>query len=92
MRHGEYKEPGGKLVIVDFSVRDGRIVDVQINGDFFLEPPETLTSLNHALEGMPQGADHAELVSALQAAVPAGAELVGFGPAGIATAVRRALQ
>ena len=36
--HGEYKVPGGKLVVVDFTVVDGRFSGVQISGDFFLEP------------------------------------------------------
>ncbi len=35
--HGEYKVPGGKLVVADVEVRDGRLADVRISGDFFLE-------------------------------------------------------
>ncbi len=32
--HGEYKVHGGKLVVVDLDVRDGRLSDVQVAGDF----------------------------------------------------------
>ena len=69
MRHGEYKKPGGKLVIVDFSVRDGRIMDVQINGDFFLEPDSALEEINRALDGMPVTAGADELAAAVSRAL-----------------------
>ena len=47
--HGEYKVPGGKLVVADLEVRDGRLADVRISGDFFLEPPEALEAINNGL-------------------------------------------
>ena len=40
--HGEFKVPGGKLVVVDLEVVDGRIADFRLAGDFFLEPDEAL--------------------------------------------------
>ncbi len=92
MRHGEFKTPGGKLVIVDFDVADGRIVNMQINGDFFLEPAEVLGLLNSSLEGASILAGEDELAGLVHAAVPEHAELIGFTPEGIATAVRRALS
>ncbi|HLR46368.1 MAG TPA: lipoate protein ligase C-terminal domain-containing protein [Deinococcales bacterium] len=92
MKHGEYKTPGGKLVIVDFTVDSGRLKDVQINGDFFLEPPDALEALNRSLEGAAADASEQELTRFLEEAVPDGAELYGFSPAGIAIAVKRALQ
>ena len=39
--HGEYKVPGGKLVVVDLDVREGRIAGFRLAGDFFLEPDAT---------------------------------------------------
>lgn len=78
-------------MIVDFDVADGRIVNMQINGDFFLEPAEALGLLNSSLEGASIDTDEAELARLVHAAVPAHAELIGFSPEGIATAVRRAL-
>lgn len=92
MKHGEYKTPGGKLVIVDFQVTDDHIHDMQINGDFFLEPPEALAALNESLNGVNSDLTEQEIMNMVAAAVPEGAELIGFDPAGIAIAVRRALE
>ena len=90
--HGEYKMPGGKLVIVDVEVQDEKITNLQISGDFFLEPAEALSELDGALDGVPTGTSAEEIAAILQRAIPEGALLVGFSPEGIATAVQRALQ
>jgi lipoate-protein ligase A len=50
--HGEYKVPGGKLVAVDLSVADGRLAEVQVSGDFFLDPDEALPLIDRALGGL----------------------------------------
>ncbi len=92
MKHGEYKTPGGKLVIVDFDVSDDSIHNMQINGDFFLEPAEALDALNASLEGAAVNSSEQELADRVAAAVPAGAQLIGFDPAGIAIAIKRALS
>ncbi|CAO1669803.1 hypothetical protein NYA28ABAC_03836 [Salinicola sp. NYA28a] len=36
--HGEYKVPGGKLLVADVTVRDGRLASVQLSGDFSSSP------------------------------------------------------
>lgn len=36
--HGEYKVPGGKLVVVDFDVVDGVLADDSLSGDFSSNP------------------------------------------------------
>ena len=51
--HGEYKVPGGKLVVVDLEEAEGRIAGFRLSGDFFLEPDEALDAMNAAVEGMP---------------------------------------
>ena len=51
--HGEYKMPGGKLVVIDLTAREGRLADVQLSGDFFLEPDSALEAINRAMEGQP---------------------------------------
>jgi lipoate-protein ligase A len=51
--HGEYKVPGGKLVVADFDVVDGVLANVSLSGDFFLEPDEALPEINRALTGLP---------------------------------------
>ena len=90
--HGEFKVPGGKLVVVDLDVEAGRIVNFRLAGDFFLEPDSALESINAALNWLPADADAATLASAVQQALPAGATLLGFTPEAVATTVRRALR
>lgn len=89
--HGEYKTPGGKLVVVDLGVADGRLVRVMVSGDFFLYPEEALEDITAALEGLPVDTGEAELAQAVARAIPEGTELLGFSPEAIAIAVRRAL-
>jgi lipoate---protein ligase len=91
LRHGAFKTPGGKLVIVDFALDRNRLRDVVVSGDFFLYPEETIAPLTAALEGMPADLPPDRIAARVAAAMPAGAELLGSSPAAIAEAVRRAL-
>ena len=86
--HGEYKTPGGKLVVADFDVRDGRLRDVRISGDFFLYPDDALKLIVGALNGASVGADFAERITA---ALPPDVEMLGFSPEAVAEAIRRGL-
>lgn len=90
--HGEYKVPGGKLVIFDGELRQERVVNAEVSGDFFLEPPEALTAITDALEGMPVDLDEDAIAARIRAAVSAEVEMVGFSPEAVARAVRRALE
>src|SRR5690606_19326842 len=89
--HGEYKVPGGKLVVVDLGVAGGRMTGVQGSGDFFLEPASALDDINAALEGLPvqtgEGALSAAVAGAMGSAQP-----YGITAEGVAVAVRRALD
>ncbi|MEU3326174.1 biotin/lipoate A/B protein ligase family protein [Streptomyces albus] len=89
--HGEYKIPGGKLVVVDLDDRDGVLRDVRVAGDFFLEPDEALAAIDGALEGAPSDTDAAGLTARIEAALPEGTAMYGVTAEGIAVAVRRAL-
>ncbi|MFT4219707.1 MAG: biotin/lipoate A/B protein ligase family protein [Microbacterium sp.] len=89
--HGEFKVPGGKLVVVDLEERDGRIAEFRLAGDFFLEPDDALDAIDAAVNGMPVDADAAAIAAAVRAALPADAQLLGFTPESVGTAVRRAL-
>ncbi len=88
--HGELKVPQGKLVVVDLEVVEGRLADVRLSGDFFLEPDEALGRMSDALEGLPADAPLAELESAVEAA-RGDAVMVGFDPRSVAMVVLRAL-
>ncbi len=89
--HGEYKVPGGKLVVVDLDVQDGAITDFRLAGDFFLEPDTALENINAAVNGLPVQTDASAIAAAVRAALPEGAQLLGFTPEAVGTAVRRAL-
>ena len=89
--HGEYKVPGGKLVVVDLEVEDGRIAEFHLAGDFFLEPDTALDAIDAAVTGLPVESDAAAIAAAVRGALPDGAQLLGFTPESVGTAVRRAL-
>ncbi len=97
--HGEYKVPSGKLVVVDFDVIDGgdagggrgTIANFKLSGDFFLEPDEALPVIVAAVNGLDAVADVAAVSTAIDRALPEGAQLVGFSTEAVGVAVRRAL-
>ncbi|MCU1634808.1 MAG: lipoate--protein ligase [Cryobacterium sp.] len=89
--HGEFKVPGGKLVVVDLDVVDEKIVDFRLAGDFFLEPDDALEAINAAVNGMSSDSDASSIASAVRQALPEGATLLGFTPEAVAVAVRRSL-
>lgn len=89
--HGEYKTPGGKLVVADFEVRGERFRDVVVSGDFFLYPEEALDAIVGAVEGLAVTSGESEIARAVEAAVPNGTEMLGFSPEAVAIALRRGL-
>jgi lipoate-protein ligase A len=90
--HGEYKVQGGKLVTVDLELQeDGRIGEVTIAGDFFLEPAEALADIRGAITGLPATAGYEAIAAAIRQALRPEAALIGFSADSVAIAVRRAL-
>ncbi|MFI0738860.1 biotin/lipoate A/B protein ligase family protein [Streptomyces sp. NPDC021100] len=89
--HGEYKVPGGKLVVVDLDVVEGALRDVQVAGDFFLEPDEALFDINRALEGADADLPAQDLAARIDAALPEGTVMFGLTAEAVGVAVRRAL-
>ena len=89
--HGEYKVPGGKLVVVDLEVDQDRLIDVNVSGDFFLDPDDALTRITGALEGAPASSSAKELSALVAAALHGGDTLMGVNPEAVGIAVRRAL-
>ena len=74
--HGEYKVPGGKLVVADLDVVDGHIAAFHLAGDFFLEPPEALADIVRALEGAPADLGEEDLAGRVRETLDEGVELV----------------
>ncbi len=89
--HGEYKVPGGKLVIADFEVENGKLRNVSINGDFFLEPPEALEIISASLERASVEEAENELAKRVRGSLGENVEMVGFDADAVAVAVRRGL-
>ncbi|WP_430868744.1 lipoate--protein ligase family protein [Demequina aurantiaca] len=93
--HGEYKVPGGKLVVVDVDVEgegeDAALANVVVSGDFFLEPAEAILEIRGALDGLPAATSVGALTMAVTNAMGADAVMVGFSAESVAIAVRRAL-
>ncbi|TQO19709.1 lipoate-protein ligase A [Rhodoglobus vestalii] len=90
--HGEFKVPGGKLVVVDLDVVDDTITNFRLAGDFFLEPDEALGAIDAAVTGLPANADAKLITTTIQQALPEGTVMLGFSTESVATAIRRALQ
>lgn len=89
--HGEYKVPGGKLVVVDLDVVEGALRGVRVAGDFFLEPDEALFDINQALEGANADLPAPELAARIDRVLPEGTVMFGLTSEAVGVAVRRAL-
>ena len=93
--HGEYKVPGGKLVVLDVEVdqtdSDAILRDAQLSGDFFLEPDSALTRMRDALEGAPADMSAAQAAQRVSEALQPSDNLLGITPEGVGIALRRAL-
>ncbi|AJE32809.1 biotin/lipoate A/B protein ligase [Corynebacterium humireducens NBRC 106098 = DSM 45392] len=93
-QHFEIKVPGGKLVVVDVATDEGRITDVRLSGDFFLEPDEAYDAFGPALTGAAVSETTEELQSRLDRALAGFEDLAlhGFSTRDVAVAVKRAVS
>lgn len=87
----EYKVPGGKLVAIELDVADGKLANVAISGDFFLEPDTALDILNKAIDGLPADSTFGDIRKAVDEAITEDMTLLGFDARALATVTRRAL-
>lgn len=78
-------------MVVDLEVEDDRIARFRLAGDFFLEPDSAIEDIDAAVNGLPVESDATTIAAAVRAALPEGAQLLGFAPEAVGTAVRRAL-
>lgn len=90
--HGEYKVPGGKLVVVDFDVEGGAIKNFRLSGDFFLEPDSALADIDAAVEGQQAQQTIEHFADAISHALHGEVHLLGFTPESVGIAIRRALS
>ena len=77
---------------IDLDLRDGRLANVRLSGDFFLEPDNALHTINAALTGQPANASEASLATAVLGALPSEVMMYGVSPEAIAVTVHRALH
>lgn len=89
--HGEYKIPGGKLVVVDLEEAGGLLSRASVAGDFFLEPDDALERINASLLGLPTDSGADEIAAAVRRGLHDDDVLFGLTAEGVAIAVRRAL-
>lgn len=89
--HGKYKVPGGKLVVVDFAVADQSFSDVQLSGDFFLEPDSALGEINRAVIGLPADSTITDIAAAIRQALDDDVAMLGITPESVGVAIRRGL-
>jgi lipoate-protein ligase A len=52
MKTFDYKVPGGKLIRLKIEIMGNRISSIQILGDFFLHPEETIYEIERVLVGV----------------------------------------
>ncbi len=86
------KVPGGKLISV--KVTYWHTIDgVQILGDFFIYPEESLNAIEKSLVGMDAKASEQEISRHVQSVVDRnGITLVGLTPEAIAQVVKQAIK
>ena len=82
--HGEYKELGQKMAIVDLDVVDNKLANVRLSGDFFIEPDSALWRITDAIEGLSADASAEDIAQVVEAAVLPTDNLFGLSPRGVA--------
>ena len=92
MRHrGEYKVPGGKLVVAEFSLVEGRFRNVRITGDFFLFPEDAIHLFSSAFDGVLADSSTDMLIALINSTLNDDVEMLGFEPEDVVEAIRRGL-
>ncbi len=81
------KIPDGKMVKINAEIDDEKILDTEIRGDFFLEPPEKLQELEEKISGIDRNCSKEKIQEKLE---EVDAELIGFSRQDVAEALRKA--
>ncbi|MDE1855899.1 MAG: hypothetical protein KGH49_01545 [Candidatus Micrarchaeota archaeon] len=86
------KVPGGKLLTVKISYSE-RIESVQILGDFFLYPEDSLRYIEASITGIKTSESEAEIAKRISDAMSAnGVEIIGVTAQAIAQTIRMAVK
>lgn len=85
MGKASVKVPDGKLVKVETEATDV-FENVNIRGDFFIDPAEALHELEEAVEGLEKESSREQIIENLEMVE---ADLIGFSREDIAEAVRK---
>lgn len=91
-RHGEYKAPGGKLIVVDLEIENDEFRDLSISGDFFLEPDDALFRVRDALIGAQANLTAAAYAEIVMQSLAPDTVMLGISPEAVGIALRRALS
>lgn len=83
-----HKVPDGKMVNIKVETEDNQVFEVEIRGDFFLEPPEKLGELEEKLRGLEIKSSKDEICERLDSI---DADLIGFSTEDIAEAFQKAV-
>jgi len=90
--HADYKAPNGKLIRIDAALKDGKIENIIIHGDFFIYPEESITEIEKILVGARAG-DFLEMKRRLDALInEKKITLVGLTTEDLAEALKRAVE
>jgi hypothetical protein len=88
-QEASHKVPDGKMVKIKFRDDEGDVYDVEIRGDFFIEPPEKLQELEEKMEGLDVQASKDEVCKKLE---DVDADLIGFSKEDVAETFRKAVK
>lgn len=76
--HSERKVPGGKLLVLDGTQTDGRVSELTLSGDFFIEPEEAYFAIAPALIGVKATDHRADIAARIDGALAAAAHEAGM--------------
>ena len=89
MKKSSHKVEDGKMVKIEVIAEDKSVKDVNIRGDFFLEPPEKLEALEDKIKGLNINSTVEKVSGELKTVE---AELIGFSHEDIGKAFRKAVE
>jgi lipoate-protein ligase A len=88
----EYKVPGGKLLRAKLEIENGRIMALQLSGDFFMEPETDLEELETKLTGFKaEPAAHVE-ATVVSFFTSHKTRMTGAGPKDFAYVINQAIK